>query len=308
VKTLTPSINCVVYSPDEFEQFVPANFSHLLERSSGVIRRILQDMGQWSDNTAHEKLLIRRSFDLIERFAEYGPSQFPCRPTLLLDGFICDFFGRAQALHDTIIANPILYRFLDGLLTRAVVSRDALICLFYHWYGMKPVEVGFLLGLEEGQMQRIYKNFARWRQKGWSQAMEEMGLSARELQSLEESQERNPEYFKEQVREHLEALLPFYRKSEPPYYPCLETKSWHEMFNEGYGFDYRMWHIPLCLSCMNAIAQFGDRFPNPEITLNFHVSPHSVKEEGTIGTFVDDTKILPTERVPQRFFQDLQPA
>jgi hypothetical protein len=308
VKTLTPLINYMVYSPDEFEQFVPAHFSHLLEHTSDVIRRILQDMGQWADNTASEKLLIRRSFDLIERFMEDRPFQFPCRPTLLLDGYICAFFGRAPELHDTIIANPILYRFLDALLTRAVVTRDALICLFYHWYGMKPVKVGCLLGLEKGQMQRIYKNFARWRQKGWIQVTEETGLSARELQSLEASQKGNPEYFNKQVRGHLEILLPFYRKSDPPYYHCLEGKAWQEMFSEGYGLDYRMWHLPLCLSCMNAISRFGDRFPNPEITLNFQVCPYSEKQEGTIGTFLDGAKIMATEKVPQRFSQDLQPA
>lgn len=129
------------------------------------------------------------------------------------------------------------------------------------------------------------------------------------MQSLEENQILNPEWFKEQVREHLETLLPFYRKSDPPYYPCLEDKTWHEMFSEGYGFDYRMWHIPLCLSCMNVIARFGNAFFfNPEFTLNFHISPHSLKEEGTIGKFVDGTKILPSERVPQRFSQDLQLA
>src|SRR5690606_31741285 len=131
--------------------FVPANFPYFLERSSGLIRRILQDMGQWADNTAHEKLLLRLSFDLVERFIEYCPSQLPCRPSLLLDGFISEFFGRPQEFKASAASNPILYRFLDGLLNRAVLSRDALICLFYHFYGMKPVEVGYLLGLEEGQ-------------------------------------------------------------------------------------------------------------------------------------------------------------
>jgi len=311
VKTLIPSTNCVIYSPEEFKQFVPANFSCLLERSSSLIRRILQDMGQWADNTAHEKLLLRRSFDLVERFIEYCPSQLPCWPALLLDGFIFDFFGKPQTSKASLASNPILYRFLDGLLNRAVVSRDALICLFYHFYGMKPVEVGFLLGLEEGQTQRIYKNFARWRQKGWWQAVEEIGLTAQELRFLEENQVHNPEGFDEQVRGHLETLLPFYRKSDPPYYPCLKDKAWHEMFNEGYGFDYRMWHIPLCLSCMNAIGNFGNAFLlKPEFTFNFHISPHALKEEGAVEKlrFVDGSDILASQRTAQRFSQDLQPA
>ncbi|MFZ1747455.1 MAG: hypothetical protein WBO24_18400 [Nitrospirales bacterium] len=280
MKTLSPSTNGVINNPEEFKQFIPANFSYFLERSSGLIRRILQDMGQWADNSAHEKLLLRLSFDLVERFIEYCPSQLPCRPALLLDGFISDFFGRPQESQASSTSNPVLYRFLDGLLNRAVLSRDALICLFYHFYGMKPVEVGFLLGLEEGQTQRIYKNFARWRQKGWFQAAEEVGLTTQEVQSLVENQASNPEFFHDQVRNNLETLLPFYRKSDPPYYPCLEDIKWHEMFREGYGFDYRMWHLPLCLSCMKVITEVGDSFLlNPDVTLNFHVSPHSLREE-----------------------------
>jgi hypothetical protein len=106
----------VINSPDEFRRMVPANFSYFLERSSGLIRRILQDMGQWSDNMAHEKLLLRLSFDLVERFIEYCPSQLPCRPSLLLDGFINDFFGRPQESKASSAPNPTLYRFLDGLL------------------------------------------------------------------------------------------------------------------------------------------------------------------------------------------------
>jgi hypothetical protein len=283
LKTCSPSTNSVINSPEEFKQFVPANFSYFLERSSGLIRRILQDMGQWADNTAHEKLLLRLSFDLVERFIEYCPSQLPCRPSLLLDGFISEFFGRPQESKASSASNPILYRFLDGLLNRAVLSRDALICLFYHFYGMKPVEVGYLLGLEEGQTQRIYKNFARWRQKGWYQALEEAGLTDQELHTLAENQICNPGKYNTDVREILETLLPFYRKSDPPYYPCLEAKKWQEMFREGYGFDYRMWHFPLCVSCMHTIAGLGNSFLlNAELKLNLHISPHSLKEEETL--------------------------
>jgi hypothetical protein len=273
----------VITNAEEFKEFIPANFSFFLERSSSLIRRILQDMGQWADNTAHEKLLLRLSFDLVERFIEYCPSQLPCRPSLLLDGFISEFFGKPQESKASTASNPILYRFIDGLLNRAVLSRDALICLFYHLYGMKPVEVGFLLGLEEGQTQRIYKNFARWRQKGWYQAVEEVGLTDQELQALAENQISQPKFFNEEVRNILDTLLPFYRKSDPPYYPCLEDNKWHEMFSEGYGFDYRMWHLPLCHACMNTIANFGDSFLlNTKIPLDLHISPHSLKEEETL--------------------------
>lgn len=283
MKILISPPNELIHNSEEFEQFIPSNFSCLLERSSALIRRILQDMGQWADNTAHEKLLLRLSFDLLERFIEYCPSQLPGRPALLLDGFISDFFGKPQEIGESRASNPILYRYLDGLLRRAVVSRDALICLFYHFYGMKPVEVSFFLGLEEGQSQRIYKNFARWRQSGWQQATEEVELTAQEIESLREAQTSDSYLFNEEVGHHLDSLLSFYRKSDPPYYPCLSINKWQDMLREGYGFDYRMWHLPLCLSCMEAVRGIGDSFLlNPEIELNLQVFPHSLKDEETL--------------------------
>jgi hypothetical protein len=280
MKPLTSPANCVISNTEEFKACLPGNFSYFLERSSSLIRRILQDIRQWADNTAHEKLLLRLSFDLVERFIEYCPSQLPGRPSLLLDSFISGFFGRFEESKVWAVSNPILYRFIDGLLKRAVLSRDALIGLFYHLYGMNPVKVGILLGLEEGERQRIYKNFARWRQKGWCQAIEEAELTDEELHELTETQFSQPALFDEDLRNILDALLPFYRKSDPPYYPCLEERQWHEMFSEGYGFDYRMWHLPFCHSCMNTMSQFGEGFlPGTLLPLHLHISPHSVKEE-----------------------------
>jgi hypothetical protein len=280
MKTLTTPASCGISNTEDFHESLPGNFSYFLERSSCLIRRILQDMGQWADNTAHEKLLLRLSFDLVERFIEYCPSQLPGRPSLLLDGFISGFFGRFEESKVRAVSNPILYRFIDGLLNRAVLSRDALIGLLYHLYGMKPVEVGSLLGLEEGERQRIYKNFRRWRLKGWYQAIEEVDLTDEELHELAATQFSQPAVFHEELRNILDALLPFYRKSDPPYYPCLEDSAWQEMFSEGYGYDYRMSHLPLCHSCMTTIAQFGDCFPDvTHIPLHLHVFPHSVTEE-----------------------------
>ena len=280
MKIFTSPAICVISNTEEFKACIPGNFSYFLESSSSLIRRILQDMGQWADNTAHEKLLLRLSFDLVERFIEYCPSQLPGRPSLLLDSFISGFFGRFEESKVWAVSNSILYRFIDGLLKRAVLSRDALIGLFHHLYGMNPVEVGILLGLEEGERQRIYKNFARWRQKGWCQAIEEAELTDEELHELTETQFSQPALFHEDLRNILDALLPFYRKSDPPYYPCLEESKWHEMFSEGYGFDYRMWHLPLCHSCMNTMSQFGEGFLlGTLIPLHLHISPHSEKEE-----------------------------
>jgi hypothetical protein len=58
------------------------------------------------------------------------------------------------------------------------------------------------------------------------------------------------------------------------------------MISEGYGLDYRMWHLPLCLSCMNAIAGFGESFVlNQDFSLKIHIPPHSLKEEETLRLF-----------------------
>ncbi len=273
-----------IQTHQDFQKRIPVNFPYFLERSSRLIRKILQDMGQWTDNAAHEKLLLRLSFDLVEQFLDYCPSQLPCRPSYILDGFISDYFGKKSEVRLEKDSQVPLYKFLDGLLGRAVMSRDGLISLFFHFYGLKPVEIGMFLGLEEGQTQRIYKNFARWRTKGWRLAISSAKISQSEFKSLVEHHEQNPEIFNAQAREHLESLTNFYRKSDPPYYPCLEESQWHEMFRENYGLDYRMWHLPLCLPCMNIINNFRETFlPLEEITLNVHLIPHSVKDEARPG-------------------------
>ncbi|MDT3779642.1 hypothetical protein PJI16_18940 [Nitrospira sp. MA-1] len=282
MKTLTSSVKGLVTNQEEFQESISADFPFFLERSSGIIKRNLQDMGQWVDDTSHEKSLRRLSFDLVVWFIEYCPSQLPGHPTVLLDGFISDFLERFQESNISLTSNSILYRFIEGLLRRAAVSRDALICLFYHFYGMKPAEVGLLLGLEKGKTLEIYKGFERWRQKGWHQAVEEIGLTDQDLFSLAETQRSQPEVFHENVQKILKPLSPFCRKSEPQYNRCVEEEKWYEMFREGYGCEYRMWHLPLCQSCMHTITKFRDVFwlnATLPSQLHLHISPHVLKKE-----------------------------
>ncbi|GJL62653.1 MAG: hypothetical protein NPIRA04_13070 [Nitrospirales bacterium] len=300
MKTLNPSTHMMIQTPEEFKLCVPAHFPHFLERSSKLIRRILQDMGQWSDNMAHEKLLLRLSFNLVEKFIEYCPSQLPCRPLLLLDGYISKYFGRPQEQKVLTTSNQLMYRYLDGLLNRAVISRDALIGLYYHLYGLRPREVRTLLGIEEEQMQRIYKNFRRWKQKGWYLAMEEVDLTEKEIRHLLNSQIEHPESFNAQARESLEILLPFYRKSDPPHYPCLTKTKWREVFTEGYGYDYKMWHLPLCLTCLHEVVGFGHDFCLPtDLRLNLHVFPYSINEDEMFFQHIKRSKTRDTRTTQQ---------
>ena len=281
MKTLTYSVNGMVTNQEEFQKSISADFPFFLERSSGIIKRYLLDMGQWVDDTSHEKILRRLSFDLVVWFIKYCPSQLPGHPTSLLDDFISAFLKRFQESNVSLISNSILYRFIEGLLRRAAVSHDALICLFYHFYGMKPAEVGFFLGLEEGETLQIYRGFERWRQKGWHQAVGEAGLTDRELHSLAERQRSQPDVFHEDVRKILKTLTPFCRKSDPPNNRCVEKEKWYEMFREGYGSEYRMWHLPLCQSCMNTIAKFSNAFwLNATIPsrLQLHIFPPILKK------------------------------
>ena len=66
-----------------------------------------------------------------------------------------------------------------------------------------------------------------------------------------------------------------YRKSEPEYYPCLSPRQWKDMSLEGYGGDYRLWHLVLCLDCFTATWDLGFRrgidIKKPRV--EFHVRP-----------------------------------
>ena len=66
-----------------------------------------------------------------------------------------------------------------------------------------------------------------------------------------------------------------YRKSEPDHYPCLPRHEWEEMFLEGYGIDYRIWHLAFCLDCLQSAWDLGlngaSAIEPPRVTL--HLQP-----------------------------------
>ena len=170
-----------------------------------------------------------------------GRAEVPCRPFLLLDSLIAKYFSQG-------LLSP-LGRFLDGLTSRAVVSRDALMALFYHLYGFGQGQVVKVLGLGAAESQRVYKNFERWRRTGWERAMTEIGITDEDLQEIEDQKHRGKNFDAETER-LIRTIQSHYRKSEPQHFPCLSRQQWTDLFDQGYGYDYRAWHLALCRDCL----------------------------------------------------------
>jgi hypothetical protein len=154
---------------------------------------------------------------------------------------------------------------------RAAISRDALIALYHHCYGLGPGQVITVLGLNGSESPRIYKNFQRWRDSGWERTIEDMGITETELHSLNEQQQRQRNRFNGDAERLLRFAQAHYRKSEPDHYPCLSRHQWEDMFRQGYGVEYRIWHLALCLDCLHTAWDLGfggtSAIEKPRVTL-----------------------------------------
>ena len=175
--TQTVIADTIIKTEQEYDYFVEASMPRLLGRALNYTKRILKETNSWTENVSHEKLALRLSYELVERFLVYARNEVPCRPTLLLDSFIAKHFSQPTSFVHNHKPRTPLEAFIDGLVSRAVISRDALIAQFSHFYSLTPSQVIKLLGLAEEQSQRIYKNFTRWRQSGWQRTMKEIGLT-----------------------------------------------------------------------------------------------------------------------------------
>lgn len=255
----------VVSTPEEFDRVVSQALPILLERARNCTKRFLRETGQWSEDTAHEKFVLRWSAEYLERFMLCGRSEVPCRPLFLLDSFVAKQHSQPEPFcYHPELLTP-LGRFLDGLVARSVISRDALIALYHHCYGMGPRDVISVTGLNESESQRIYKNFRRWRESGWQRTMDEIGMTDAELEELIGHQERHRQQFNHEAERIIRFAQDHYRKSEPDHYPCLSRSQWEAMFSEGYGCDYRLWHLVLCMDCVQTTWDLGrNRMPTVE--------------------------------------------
>jgi len=247
----------VVSTAEEFDRVVSQSLPILLDRATGYTKRFLRETGQWSDDIAHEKFILRWGAECLERFLVCGRSEVPCRPLFLLDSLVAKQHSRPEPFcyHPDLLAP--LGRFLDGLVARAAISRDALVALYHHCYGLGPGEVIAATGLNGSESQRIYKNFSRWRDSGWQRTMDEIGLTEVELKDLLGQQQRSRQRFNSEAERIIRFAQTHYRKSEPDHYPCLSRSQWEEMFSQGYGCDYRIWHLALCLDCMQTAWGLG---------------------------------------------------
>jgi hypothetical protein len=247
----------VVSTAEEFDLVVSEALPMLLDRATSYTKRFLRETGQWSDDVAHEKFVLRWGAEYLEQFLVSGRSEVPCRPLFLLDALVAKQHSKPEPFcYHPDILTP-LGRFIDGLVGRAAISRDALIALFHHCYGLGPGQVIALLGLNGSESQRIYKNFRRWRESGWKRTMDEIGITEIELEELSDQQQRQRQRFNSDAERIIRFAQAHYRKSEPDHYPCLSRRQWEEMFAEGYGGEYRMWHLAMCLDCLQTAWDLG---------------------------------------------------
>ena len=265
----------VVSTPEEFERVVSQALPILLERATNSTKRFLRETGQWCDDVAHEKFALRWGAEYLEQFLIAGRSEVPCRPLFLLDAVVAKQHSRPEPFcYHPDLLTP-LGRLIDGLVSRAAISRDALIALYYHCFGLGPGQVITVLGLTGPAGQRIYKNFKRWRDSGWQRTMDDMGITECEVQDLCGQLQCHPQPSNSEAERIIRIAQSHYRKSEPDHYPCLSRRQWEEMFLEGYGSDYRIWHLALCLDCFTAAWDLGFRgaaaIEKPRV--EFHVRP-----------------------------------
>lgn len=247
----------VVSTVEEFDRVVAQSLPALLERAALYTKRFLRETGQWSEDVAHEKFVLRWGAEYLEQFLVVGRTEVPCRPLFLLDSLVARQHSRPEPFcYHPDLMTP-LGRMLDGLIGRASISRDALIALYYHCYGLGPGQVIALVGLNGSESQRIYKNCRRWRESGWQRTMDDTGLTARDVQELCDQQLRHRQRFNGDAERLIRFAQAHYRKSEPEHYPCLARHQWAEMYGEGYGVEYRLWHLAQCLDCLVTVWDLG---------------------------------------------------
>jgi hypothetical protein len=265
--------NTLVKDELDYDQFVSDALPRILDRAAGHVRRFLRGTGQWQDDVDHEKFALRWGYELLERFLLSVHSELPCRPVLLLDSMVAKFLSQPDPLlYQKDLTTP-LGRLIDGLAYKAVLSRDALMALFYHFFGYTQGQVERLLALPDTSSHRVYKNFERWRQTGWQQVLNQIGLTESEIARFEDEKRHAGSAFNDEAERLIRMVQNHYRKSEPEHYSCKTAQEWAVLFEENCQFDYRCWHLPMCVACTERVYKLRQRglegIPPPRIDLRF---------------------------------------
>lgn len=268
-------LSVLVTTAVEFDQFTNDALPELLDRAAAHTRRFLKETSQWADDVSHEKLALRWGYELLERFLVCGRLEVPCRPFFLLDSLAAKLFSQPDPMrYHRGLLTP-LGRFLDGLTAKAVVSRDALMALFYHLYGFGQSQVVTVLGLDVMDSQRIYKNFERWRRDGWHRTVGEIGLTETELSNLEDQKSQDVERFNADAGRLLGEVQTHYRRSEPEHFSCLPREQWADICRAGHSYDYRVWHLAMCRECLETVWKLrqGEPHDGPAPAVDLYVRP-----------------------------------
>ena len=153
---------------------------------------------------------------------------------------------------------PCIGPILAGVLAMAATSDTIMQGVFLLVIYSAGLAIPFLLTAAGiNRFLRFYKNFRRWRESGWQRAMDDMGVSDAMIQRLCDQEEQYPQQFNAEAERILRVAQAHYRKSEPDHSRCLSAREWEQMYREGYGFEYRIWHLAQCLDCLCTVWDFG---------------------------------------------------
>ena len=262
----------VVFSQKELEEYIDKHRLQFLDRATHQTRQFLKATGQWKNDIVHEKTATRWAYEALERFLMSHRAEFPTRPLALFDSLVAGQYSRTGHLPFSGDTPSPLSSFFHSLFSRAVYSRDALIAVFYHLYGLGQQPVGRILGLGPVQLDRIYKNYKRWREVGWPLMVRESKLGDSVFASLADLA---PAQLHREAISVIPKLQKHYRKSEPLYYPCMTEPEWRNIYHDDYAHDYRGWHLAFCFPCLKDLCRTGtvSGLGLEELTINIRLEP-----------------------------------
>lgn len=242
----------VVFTRQELTEYIDQHRFQFLDRATHQTRQFLKATGQWKNDVVHEKMATRWAYETLERFLRHNRAEVPTRPLPLFDSFVARYYSRTDGLPFSSDTPSPLSSFLHSLFSRAVYSRDALIAVFYHLYGLGQQPVGKILGLGPVQLDRVYKNYKRWREVGWPVMVQEANLGESVLARLARLA---PAQLHREANRIIPDLQNHYRKSEPLYYPCVTPSEWRGIYDDDCAHDYRGWHLAFCFPCLKDLCR-----------------------------------------------------